>query len=161
VKSGTPDHSSASFAAYLLFELRIEADLPPSRRFAAARKEQHMKIAMALAAALVLASSAGFVLGFPAVVDAAVPAKARNVCLNASNIQRTQAKDDRTLDFYMRDGTVWRNTLRQLCPMLRTSPFSQVLNSGDLVCSNQQFIHVLQTGDMCALGDFVQLSPAQ
>jgi hypothetical protein len=117
-----------------------------------------MRIGLLLAAsALVLASSAAFVLGSAAAVDTKSTAKSGNVCLNVQNIQRTEAKDDRTIDFYMRDGTVWRNSLRQLCPMLRTSPFRQVLNSGDLVCGNQQFIQVLQTGDMCALGDFTPL----
>jgi hypothetical protein len=119
-----------------------------------------MRIGLLLAAVtLILASSAAFVLGSSAAVDPQATARSGSVCLNVRNIQRTEAKDDRTIDFYMRDGTVWRNTLRQLCPMLRTSPFKQVLNSGDLVCANQQFIQVLQTGDMCALGDFVPLTP--
>jgi hypothetical protein len=106
-------------------------------------------------------SSAAFVLGSSAAVDTRTAAKSSNVCLNVQNIQRTEARDDRTIDFHMRDGTVWRNTLRQLCPMLRTSPFSQVLKGGNLVCANQQFIHVLQTGDMCALGDFTPLTPPE
>lgn len=119
-----------------------------------------MRIGLLLAAAtLILASSAAFVLGSAAAVDSKTSATSASVCLNVRDIQRTEAKDDRTIDFYMRDGRVWRNTLRQLCPMLRTSPFSQVLKSGDLVCGNQQFIHVLQTGDMCALGDFMLLTP--
>jgi hypothetical protein len=121
-----------------------------------------MRTVLLLAAVtLIFASSAAFVIGSSAAVDPQATARSGSVCLNARNIQRTEAKDDRTIDFYMRDGTVWRNTLRQLCPMLRTSPFRQVLNSGDLVCANQQFIEVLQTGDMCALGDFVPHTPAK
>jgi hypothetical protein len=81
------------------------------------------------------------------------PAK---VCLNVREIQRTETPDDKTIIFHMRDGKVWRNTLRTVCPMLRISPYTQKLN-GDLVCSNQQFIHVNLTGDDCVLGDF---SPA-
>jgi hypothetical protein len=121
-----------------------------------------MKLIASLAgAALVVAPAAAVMLVSPAAVDAQTSApSSASVCLNARNIQRTEAKDDRTIDFYMRDGKVWRNTLRQNCPMLKTSPFSQVLNSGDLICANQQFIHVLQTGDTCALGDFTPL-PAQ
>ncbi len=30
--------------------------------------------------------------------------------------------DDKTIIFHMRDGKVWRNTLRTVCPMLRISP---------------------------------------
>ena len=100
-------------------------------------------------AVLVLASSAA--------LDAQTPAaKSGTVCLNARNIQRTEVKDDRTIDFHMRDGKVWRNTLRQLCPMLKTSPYTQVLHN-DQVCSNQQFIQVTQTGAICTLGEFTPL----
>jgi hypothetical protein len=81
------------------------------------------------------------------------------VCLNVTQIQRTEVPDDRTIIFHMRDGKVWRNALRTVCPMLKISPYSQILN-GDLVCSNQQFIHVLMTGNDCVLGDFSPM-PAQ
>jgi hypothetical protein len=91
-------------------------------------------------------------------VKAADPSPAK-VCLNVQEIQRTETPDDRTIIFHMRDGKVWRNTLRTACPMLRTSPYTQKLN-GDLVCSNQQFIHLTLTGDDCALGDFSP-APAQ
>ena len=89
-------------------------------------------------------------------VKAADPTSAK-VCLNVREIQRTETPNDRTIIFHMRDGKVWRNTLRAACPMLRTSPYTQKLN-GDLVCSNQQFIHVNMTGDDCALGDFLPVS---
>ena len=82
-----------------------------------------------------------------------------SVCLNARNIQRTEVRDDRTILFHMRDGKVWRNTLRRICPMLKTSSYTQVLHN-DQVCSNQQFIHVTQTGDMCSLGDFTPVEPS-
>jgi hypothetical protein len=92
---------------------------------------------------------------------AAIPVQAAEtgsgkVCLNATQIQRTEVPDDRTIIFHMRDGKVWRNTLKTVCPMLKVSPYSQKLN-GDLVCSNQQFIHVLLTGNDCVLGDFTPL----
>jgi hypothetical protein len=105
-------------------------------------------IAPLAGAALVLASSAA--------IDAQAPAAPpATVCLNVNNIQRTEVQDDRTILFHMRDGKVWINTLRRVCPMLKTSPYTQVLHN-DQVCSNQQFIHVTQTGDTCALGDFTQ-----
>jgi len=92
----------------------------------------------------------------PAVAQAPAPNPSR-VCLNIRDVERTETPDDRTIVFHMRDGKIWRNTLKQNCPMLRTSPYTQVLHSGDLVCANQQFIHINQTGNTCTLGDF---SPA-
>ena len=103
-------------------------------------------------AALVLAVSA------PAEVPA--PPAQPSLCISARNIQRTEVQDDRTILFHMRDGKVFQNRLRQICPMLKTSPWTQVLHS-DQVCANQQFIHVTQTGDTCALGDFALVSAAR
>jgi len=77
-----------------------------------------------------------------------------HVCLNIREVQRTETPDDRTIIFHMRDGKIWRNTLKQNCPMLRTSPYTQVVRNGDQVCANQQFIHVIQTGNTCTLGEF-------
>ncbi|MSP95471.1 MAG: hypothetical protein EXR00_09395 [Alphaproteobacteria bacterium] len=102
-------------------------------------------------------------LGLPFAVTAILlaswaPANAQSAapptCLNVSNIQRSETPDDRTIIFHMRDGKVWRNRLKTVCPMLRTSPFTQVLRSGDLMCANQQTIQVTQTGSTCMLGDF-------
>ena len=75
------------------------------------------------------------------------------VCLNVREIQRTETPNDRTIIFHMRDGKVWRNTLRSVCPMLSISPYSQVLHT-EQVCANQQFIRVAQSGYTCVLGDF-------
>jgi hypothetical protein len=94
----------------------------------------------------------------PAAAQDPAPAPGR-VCLYLRDIQRTETPDDRTILFHMRDGKIWRNTLKQNCPMLRTSPYSQVLQSGDMVCANQQFIHVLQTGNTCTLGEFSPVTP--
>jgi hypothetical protein len=58
----------------------------------------------------------------------------------------------------MRGGKIWRNDLRQACPMLSVSPFIEKLTT-DLVCANQQFIHVTLTGDNCSLGSFTEVPP--
>jgi hypothetical protein len=110
-------------------------------------------VATLAAAAVLLASSAGVEVQAPASSPAAV-------CLNARNIQRTEIQDDRTILFHMRDGKIWQNRLRQICPMLKTSSYTQVLHN-DQVCSNQQFIHVTQTGDTCALGDFTPVNTSR
>src|SRR5258705_9315572 len=102
-------------------------------------------------AALVVAPS------LPAYAQAAASRPA-NVCLNVREIQRTETPDDRTIIFHMRDGKVWSNRLKTVCPMLKVSPYTQVLHSGDLVCSNQQFIHVTLTGDDCVLGEFTPVT---
>jgi len=96
-------------------------------------------------------------LSLDTVVKAADPSPPP-VCLNVRDIARTETPNDRTIVFHMRDGKIWRNTLRNVCPMLKISPYVQKL-TGDLVCSNQQIIHVVQTGNDCALGDF-SLAPA-
>jgi len=80
------------------------------------------------------------------------------VCLNLHDIQSTQVPNDRTIIFHMRDGKVWQNRLRTVCPMLSVSPWTQVIHGPDVVCSNEQFIHVTQTGDNCVLGDFTPLA---
>jgi uncharacterized iron-regulated membrane protein len=122
-----------------------------------------MKIIARLAgAAMVTASSAAIVLATSTDdVEAQAPAVSpAPMCINVRNIQRTEVQDDRTILFHMRNGQIWQNRLRQICPMLKISPWTQVLHSGDLVCSNQQFIHVIQTGNTCALGDFAPVSDA-
>ena len=96
----------------------------------------------------------------PAVAQAPASNPGR-VCLNLRDIQRTETPDDRTIVFHMRDGKIWRNTLRQNCPMLRTSPYTQVIHGGDMVCANQQFIHVMQTGNTCTLGEFTPTEAAR
>ena len=114
-----------------------------------------MKLVAPLAgAAFVLASSVDL-------VGAQAPAPSpATVCLNVRNIHRTEVQDDRTILFHMRDGRVWQNKLRRICPMLKTSPYTQVLHN-DQVCSNQQFIHVTQTGDTCPLGDFTPVDSSR
>jgi len=106
----------------------------------------------ALAALLLMASA-------PAIAQPAASRPA-NVCISVRDIQRTETPDDRTILFHMRDGKIWRNTLKATCPMLKISPFTEVLNSGELVCANQQFIRLTLTGDQCVLGDFTPVAPA-
>jgi len=96
----------------------------------------------------------------PAVAQAPAP-NPGHVCLSIREVQRTETPDDRTIVFHMRDGKIWRNTLKQNCPMLRTSPYTQVLHNGDMVCANQQFIHVMQTGNTCTLGEFAPVDASR
>ena len=88
-------------------------------------------------------------------VTAATNPPLPRICLNLHEIQSTQVPNDRTIIFHMRDGKVWQNRLRTVCPRLSVSPWTQVIHGPDVVCSNEQFIHVTQTGDNCVLGDFM------
>lgn len=110
---------------------------------------------MNLSTPLLAAATFGLAIAAQAAPNTPAPDK---VCLNVREIQRTETPDDRTIVFHMRDGKVWRNSLRGICPMLSTSPYTQVLHS-DQVCSNQQFIRVERTGYTCVLGNFTPLPP--
>lgn len=106
------------------------------------------------------AASAGLLLltaPIPDSLAAAVPSGA-DVCLNTRDIARTHILNDKTILFHMRDGKVWRNDLRTACPMLTTSPYTERLTT-DLICANQQSIHLTLTGDDCALGSFTRVVP--
>ena len=107
--------------------------------------------------ALLLSALSLLAASVPLHVEAAAPDGA-SVCLNTRDIERTQVLNDRAILFHMRDGKIWRNDLRQACPMLSVSPFIEKLTS-DLVCANQQFIHVTLTGDDCSLGKFTEVAP--
>jgi hypothetical protein len=109
-----------------------------------------MNLIAPFALALLLAAST------PVDAPAAAP-RAASVCLNVRDIQRTETPDDRTILFHMRDGKVWSNTLKTVCPMLKFSSFTEVLND-DQLCGNQQFIRVTLTGDQCVLGDFTPVA---
>ncbi len=61
----------------------------------------------------------------------------------------------------MRDGTVWRNTLRNSCPDLMFHGFSYVLRGPNEICENMQTIRVIRTGQVCMLGSFARLTPMQ
>jgi hypothetical protein len=62
-------------------------------------------------------------------------------------------KDAKTIIFYMKDGKAWKNTLWSRCSGLLFSGFAYVTRDGR-ICSNMQSIYVLNTHDVCVLGDF-------
>jgi|SRR6185503_6611268 len=110
-----------------------------------------MKVTLPLAIATL-----GLVFCVSADAQPAAPSQSK-VCINSREIQRTETPDDRTIVFHMRDGKIWRNELRSTCPMLKTSPYSQVLHT-DQICANQQVIRVAQSGYSCVLGDFTPVA---
>jgi hypothetical protein len=79
-------------------------------------------------------------------------------CLQASSVDSTGVIDEKTILFHMRNGTVWKNTLRQSCPNLKFQRgFSEIVRGGE-ICANKQIISVLGTRNPCQLGAFTLVS---
>ena len=87
----------------------------------------------------------------------AAPVGAAPVCLKTYLIDRTKVVDDKTIDFRMRDGTVYRNQLLTSCPGLRFDGFSYVVHANE-ICENLQSIRVLRSHSVCLLGTFTKLA---
>ena len=110
-----------------------------------------------LAGSALLASSA-------LALSAAIPVQAQNtqggnICLNVTEIRSSQAVDNRTIVYRMKDGKVWRNTLATPCPELvsfSAGAYSQVLHT-DYLCANTQEITV-KSGMVCRLGEFTRVN---
>ena len=92
-------------------------------------------------------------------VALAAPASAAPVCLRTYMIQDTKIVDARTIDFHMRNGTVYRNALPSPCDGLRFDGFVYRVRA-DEICDNAQSIRVLRSGQVCLLGAFTKLPPA-
>jgi hypothetical protein len=107
---------------------------------------------------------AAFVAASTLALSGAVPVQAQNnpggnVCLNVTEIVNTQAVDNRTILYRLRDGTVWRNTLAADCPTLvgfSGGGYSQVAHT-DFICANSQHIKT-QSGNVCRLGAFTRVN---
>jgi hypothetical protein len=91
----------------------------------------------------------------------AQPASAPNappVCLRPNSIDHTHTTNASTIDFYMRDGKIYRNSLKGTCPGLLFHGFIYVVH-GDEICSNMQSIRVIESGEICELGTFTPYTP--
>ena len=82
------------------------------------------------------------------------------VCLPVERIDHVDVPEDRTMLFVMKDRTVWRNELADVCPGLHFDGFAHA-PTVNLVCGNKQTIGVLRSGATCALGAFLLLPPAE
>jgi hypothetical protein len=100
------------------------------------------KITLFLAALLLGAGSIA-----PALADAPV-------CLRSQWIDRTTVVNPTTILFRMKDGKVWRNTLKSPCLGLKFNGFVYVLHGSDEICGEVQSIRVLRTNEVCILGPF-------
>ena len=61
--------------------------------------------------------------------------------------------------YILRDGKIWKNTLHTPCRGLEFHGFSFVTHY-DEICSNAVSIQVIETGQVCQLGDFTPYTPA-
>ncbi|HEV2650573.1 MAG TPA: hypothetical protein VGU69_04885 [Rhizomicrobium sp.] len=108
---------------------------------------------------LIAAAAVAIALAAPALADTggAGPEKpGGNVCLKTSMIDTTKVIDAKTLDFRMRNGTVWRNALRGSCPSLKFNGFVYSTNYPE-ICGNLQSIRVLKSQTICLLGPFTKM----
>jgi len=93
----------------------------------------------------------------------AAPALAApNICIDTRKIvSSTPQGHGRAILFKMRDGTLWRNNLRGVCPGLDFDGYAwTVRNPDSSVCENEETLRVLQSGEICALGKFEKVTPA-
>jgi hypothetical protein len=98
-------------------------------------------------------------------VPAATPIGKAENCVQLQSIRETRVRDDQTIDFYMRGGKVYRNTLAGVCPQLGFEERYTYQTSIGSLCSTD-IVTVLQgpnlmRGASCGLGKFqpVKLAP--
>lgn len=91
-------------------------------------------------------------------VPVAIPAGPAKTCISRSRIQSTAVRDDQTIDFFMRDGSVFRNRLPSPCPGLGFERAFGYATSIDQFCSVDIITVVRQSpprrGASCGLGPF-------
>jgi hypothetical protein len=96
----------------------------------------------------------------PAVVAAGQPVD----CVRVADIFETKVYDDQTIDFIMRNGTRYRNTLASRCPDLgREKRFGYKITTGNL-CSVDTITVLIQgssiPGPTCGLSQFAPVTLA-
>lgn len=104
-----------------------------------------MKLSIMILAGLILASAAN--------------AKDADICISARDIDHTSVLSDNEILYVMKNGNIWKNTLRKSCPGLGFErAFSQTIVA-DGICSNRQMITVINRGTPCFLGAFTPYTP--
>ena len=109
----------------------------------------------AIAAGLLAAAA----VAAPPKVPPATPAGKPVDCVQIANIRETRVRDDRTIDFFMRSGEVYRNTLPYACPELGFEQSFSYQTSLSQLCAIDTITVLRQTGGItpgatCGLGKF-------
>lgn len=81
------------------------------------------------------------------------------VCLPSIDINHTKVPNAHTVLFFMKDGKVWRGTLRSDCPDLVFNGFEYAPTPRESICANMQTIRVLKSGAICEIGPLVPAQP--
>jgi hypothetical protein len=95
-----------------------------------------------------------------------IPGAASQNCVQLNNIRDTRVRSDSVIDFYMRDGEIYRNTLPNSCPQLGFEESFGYKTSVNQLCS-VDIITVLRRGGggipgvSCGLGQFQPVAKAQ
>lgn len=109
---------------------------------------------------LLLGATALLLAGGAVAQPAPEPPQGHPVCLRPfdtpgpGGLIHTHVVDPRTILFYMPNGKVWVNHLKSQCRGLMFHGFEYVTHE-DEICSNQTAIRVIESGEICKLGDFV------
>ncbi len=130
-----------------------------------------MKRWLALAGAMALSACGGTTpTPPPAAPSTPIPAKSAAAatkgvsCLELSRIREARVVDDQTIDFYVNNREVLRNTLPHACPGLGFERAFTYATSLSQLCSVDIITVVVQgggphTGATCGLGSFVPYTP--
>lgn len=85
-------------------------------------------------------------------------------CINSTRLARTKVVNDITVDFTLRNGKVYRNTLLTNCSLIRNNnrftyrqESSTRLCKGDKISSLETIGDRLQSFGLCGLGNFQQI----
>ena len=90
----------------------------------------------------------------PVLATAAPAAETGPTCIWVRDIRSTSTPDDRTIIFWMKDGTKLQSRLDSACIGLSFSGWVYAPDQNERVCSNVQKIRLLQTNSLCQLGPF-------
>jgi hypothetical protein len=114
------------------------------------RSLSDMRLALAMAILLLP--------GAAAIAAEQPPADETRNCLQLSQIRQTDVRNDRTIDFTLRDGSVWRSTLPFRCPQLGFERAFSYQTSISQLCRQDLITVIQQTGNQrgasCGLGEF-------
>jgi hypothetical protein len=95
-----------------------------------------------------------------AVAALAIQPAAAGVCLNVKSIKSSDvSKDGSAITFKMSDGKIYRNELLGKCPDISFTGFAWQVKA-DEVCDNEPGLTVRESGQICQLGKFTQMTPA-
>ena len=104
-------------------------------------------------------------LAAPALSQTSEPAPPETLnCLQLMQIRSNTVVDGQTIDFRLRDGSVWRNRLPRACPTLGFNQAFSYSTSIPQLC-NVDIIRVIVQGNpgiigaSCGLGKFERLPP--